>query len=273
MSTLAVLSVALAGAVAGLLGALLGLGGGVFLVPFLVTAFELPFASARGISLMTVVATSSAVAAAGRGRGLVNLRLAMVLQVVTAAGSLTGGLTSAMLSERLLTALFAAVMAGISVVMLIRLDRRNIILDTGVDPGPLGGRIHDPESGRDVVYRLRRMPLALVVSFVGGNVSSLLGIGGGVLMVPALNAWCGVPLRVAAATSAFMIGVTAIAALPLYWARGEVAPHLAAGAVLGVMAGSRLGIALVIQLGVRWLKLLMIVVLLAVAAVMALRVL
>jgi uncharacterized membrane protein YfcA len=268
MSVLTVLAVAAAGTFAGTMGALLGLGGGVFLVPFLVAALGLPFPYARGISLMTVVATSSAVAAASRGRNLVNLRLAMLLQVVTAAGGLTGGLTSQFLAEGVLTILFAAFMLAIAVVMLARLNKRNLVAQGDGSPGLLGGTIYDPEHGRAMVYRLRRLPVALAISFVGGNVSSLLGIGGGILMVPALNAWCGIPMRVAAATSAFMIGVTAIAALPLYWARGEVLPPLAAGAVLGVLVGSRIGITLVTRLKVRWLKLLLIVVLLVVSAIM-----
>ena len=90
-----------------------------------------------------------------------------------------------------------------------------------------------------VTYRVKRLPLALVASFVAGNVSSLLGIGGGVIKVPVLNAWCGVPLRAAAATSAFMIGVTATAGAIIYYGNGQLVPALAAAAVLGVQLGSR----------------------------------
>ena len=85
--------------------------------------------------------------------------------------------------------------------MLTRLERRNVIVDTNVDPGPLGGRFHDEESGGDVVYRVRRLPVALGASFLAGNVSAAFGIGGGILKVPVLTAWCGVPMRVSAATS------------------------------------------------------------------------
>lgn len=267
-AALPALIVALGGMAAGLLGALLGVSGGVLLVPLLVAALGLPFPNARAISLMTVVATSSIVASGRRSRHLLNLRLAMLLQVMAAAGGLAGGVTSAFFSERALTALFAGIMLAMALVMATRLNRRNVILDAGVDPGPLGGRIFDLESGREVAYRLKRMPLALAVSFVGGNVSSLIGIGGGVIMVPPLNAWCGVPMRAAAATSAFMTGVTAASALPIYYARGEVVPHLAAAAVLGVLVGSRVGFAIVTRAAVRWLKMLLIAVLLLVAAVM-----
>lgn len=260
--------VALGGAAAGLLGALLGVSGGVLLVPLLVAALGLPFSNARAISLMTVVATSSVVASGRRSRQFVNPRLAMLLQVMSAAGGLTGGLTSALFSEQALTALFAGVMFAMALVMTTRLNRRNVILDTGVEAGVLGGRIFDPETGGEVVYRLRRVPLALAVAFVGGNVSSLVGIGGGVIMVPPLNAWCGVPMRAAAATSAFIIGVTAASALPIYYARGQVVPHLAAAAVLGVLVGSRAGFAIVTRAAVRWLKLLLVAVLLAVGAAM-----
>jgi uncharacterized membrane protein YfcA len=267
-AALPVIVLVLGGVAAGLLGALLGVSGGVLLVPLLVAVLGLPFSSARAISLMTVVATSSVVASGRRSHHLVNPRLAMLLQVMSAAGGLAGGVTSALFSERVLTALFAGVMLTMALVMATRLNRRNVILDAGAEPGILGGRIFDPESGRVIVYRLKRVPLALAVSFIGGNVSSLIGIGGGVIMVPPLNAWCGVPMRAAAATSAFMIGVTAASALPIYYARGEVVPHLAAAAVLGVLVGSRAGFAIVTRAAVRWLKVLLMIVLLVVAAVM-----
>ena len=271
MPTAHVLEVMAMGGIAGLLGALLGLGGGVFLVPFLVGVLAQPFPIARGISLMTVIATSSAVASGSGGRDLINLRLAMLLQVATAAGALVGGVTAAYVPEPVLTALFGFVTLVVAIVMLVRLDRRNVILDADVDPGRFGGRFYEYESGQHVVYRLRRMPLALAVSFVGGNVSSLLGIGGGILMVPALNAFCGVPMRAAAATSSFMIGITAVSAVPIYYMRDEVIPHLAAAAVIGVLVGSRLGLRFAIRTRAKRLKLMMIAVLVAVTVLMAWR--
>jgi uncharacterized membrane protein YfcA len=236
-----VLIVMAAGAAAGGLGALLGIGGGVFLVPFLNLVVGLPFLSAAGISLMTVLATSSAVSARSSGRQLINLRLGMVLGVATVTGAFVGSLTVGMLTDRQLQRLFAIVTAGIALLMLTRLDRRNVILDPTVDPGALGGRYFEQESGGEVTYRISRLPLGLGVSFVAGVLSILLGIGGGILKVPALNALCGVPMRAAAATSAFMIGVTALAGALKYYVRGDIRPELAAAAVLGVLAGSRAG--------------------------------
>lgn len=259
------------GVLAGAAGALLGLGGGIFLVPALVAGFHLPFPVVRGISLMTVIATSTAVAAGSAGRAVTNLRLAMVLQVMAAIGGLAGGLTAKFIPDRVLTWGFALLMAGIAGVMITRLERRNVILDPEVSPGIFGGRFHEHESGGEVVYRVKRLPLALGITFFSGCVSSLLGLGGGIVMVPALNAWCGVPMRVAAATSTVMIGITAVAAAPIYYARGEVVPHLAAAAVLGVLAGSQAGMRVGVRLRARRLKQLMIAVLLAVSAAMVVR--
>lgn len=257
-----------AGGIAGCLGALLGIGGGVFLVPFLNVMLGLPFKVAAAVSLMTVIATSSAVSASSAGRNLINLRLGMLLEVASAAGGLMAGITLHYLSERTLFAGFAAVAAVIALIMTTRLDRRNV-LPADCNPGVLGGRFHDEESGGEVVYRLRRLPVAMLASFVAGNVSGFLGIGGGILKVPVLNAWCGVPMRAAAATSALMIGVTAVASAPIHYANGYVRPPLAAAAVIGVLLGSRGGLWLSTQARAKRLKMLMVGVLLAVATVYA----
>ncbi len=257
----------MAGAVAGSLGALLGIGGGVFLIPLLNVGLGLPLKTAAGISLMTVIATSNAVAANSAARRIINLRLGMLLQVAAVAGALVGALVVQRLAASTLYIIFATVTAVIAGVMLTRLDRRNVILDSSIDPGALGGRFYEEESGREVVYRVRRLPAALGVSLAGGVISGLLGIGGGILQVPALNAWCGVPMRAAAATTAAMIGVTALGSAPIYYARGHVIAPLAAAAVLGVLAGSRVGMWLSGRARARGLKLLMALVLAAVAAV------
>src|SRR5436190_11673836 len=129
-----------AGTVAGSLGALLGLGGGIFLVPFLNLGLNFPIAAAAAISLTTVIATSSSVSAGRAGKQLINIRLGMVLEVATAAGSLLGGITAQMVAQSTLQRLFGVVTSIVAVMMLSRLNRRNVILDPAVDPGTLGGR-------------------------------------------------------------------------------------------------------------------------------------
>jgi hypothetical protein len=266
--TLAILG---AGVVAGAFGATLGIGGGIFLVPFLNLVLGLPITVAAAISLTTVIGTSSSVSAARAGQRLINLRLGMSLEVATAAGSLAGGITAQLLSEDTIRRLFAAMMTVIAVLMLRTLNQRLTIAGTSVDPGLLGGQFEDVQSGGIVSYRVKRFPLALVASFVAGNVSSLLGIGGGVIKVPVLNAWCGIPLRAAAATSAFMIGVTATAGAIIYYGNGQLVPALAAAAVLGVQAGSWIGLRIGERASNRALKLVMATVMIVVAVIMAVR--
>src|ERR671926_278975 len=151
----------IAGAVAGSLGALLGLGGGIFLVPFLNLGLHFPFTAAAAISLTTVIATSSSVSAARTGKQLINMRLGMLLEVATAAGSLFGGVTAQFLAQSTLQRLFGGVAIVVAGIMLTRLSRRNVILDPSVDPGVLGGRFYEEESGGMVTYQVRRLPLAI----------------------------------------------------------------------------------------------------------------
>lgn len=250
---------------------MLGLGGGVFLVPLLNLGLGFPLRTAAAISLCTVIATSSSVSAGQAGSQLINLRLGMVLEVATVAGSLLGGLTAHLFSEAVLQRLFGVVAVLTALAVLARINRRNVILDPDAEPGPLGGKFLDEESGRRVTYRVTRLPAALLASFAAGNVSSLLGLGGGVLKVPALNTWCGVPVRAAAATSAFMIGVTATGGAIIYYGRGDLPALLAAPAVLGVQLGSWAGFRLAGRLSAKWLKGLLTIVLLLVAALMFIR--
>lgn len=264
MSLALVAAVMLAGAVAGGLGSLLGIGGGVFLVPFMNVVLGLPFKTAAAVSLMTVIATSSAVSAGTAGRQLMNLRLGMLLEIASTAGGLAAGITVAYMTDHALHVLFACVTAIIAAMMLTRLDRRNV-LASDADPGRLGGRYYELESGREVVYRVKRLPVAMFASLAAGAISAGFGIGGGILKVPVLNAWCGVPMRAAAATGALMIGVTAVSSAPIQYSLGYVKPPLAAAAVLGVLAGSRAGFWWGGRARAKWLKLLMACVLAAVS--------
>ena len=259
------------GVAAGGVGALLGIGGGVFLVPLLHIALGFPLRTAAAISLATVIATSSSVSAGRAQEHLINIRLGMVLEVATVAGSLLGGLTAHLFSEATLQRLFAIVTLVAAASVLSRVNRRNVMLEPSADPGALGGRFHEAESGCVVTYQVKRLPVGLLASFVAGNVSSLLGVGGGVIKVPALNAWCGIPLRAAAATSAFMIGVTATGGAIIYYGRGDLPALAAAPAVLGVLLGSWMSLRVAHQVPAKWLKILLIVVLVSVAALMFVR--
>jgi uncharacterized protein len=254
-----------AGAVTGLLGAVLGTGGGVFLIPILVIGLGLKMHEAVATSIISVIATSSAVASTNVERGIANMRLGMTLETATSLGAIAGGLTASLLAPRTLEGLFALMLVPTAVLMWRgrtekpalaggppasgqTTERTSAARAAASDepqpqpqpPSALGASYVDP-SGGAVSYEVERLPAGLAVSFLAGNLSGLLGIGGGVFKVPALHLLCGVPIKAAAATSNFMIGVTAVASAFLYYGRGEVVPGVTAAAVLGVLGGSALG--------------------------------
>jgi len=259
----------LMGVLSGSLGAMLGIGGGVFLVPFLILVVGLPFHQAAAISLAAVIATSTAVSAATAGRQLINLRLGMVLEVATAAGGLAGGLTAQLLSPQALQIVFAIVALFVAAVVVRSTEAA--ALPPNAEVGKLGGRFTDARTGETVTYAVRRLPLSLAASFFAGNLSTLLGIGGGVVKVPVMVTWSGVPMRVAAATSAFMIGVTATSGAVIYYGHGEMIPALAAAAVLGTQTGSAIGLRVAARARARGLRRLLAGVLVVVAVLMLVR--
>lgn len=253
----------------GSLGAMLGIGGGVFLVPFLILVVGLPFHQAAAVSLAAVIASSTAVSAATAGRQLINLRLGMALEVATAAGGLAGGLTAQMLSPQTLQIIFAVVALLVAAAVVRGSEKPPLPHDA--DTGLLGGRFTDERTGQSVTYAVHRLPAGLVASFLAGNLSTLLGVGGGIVKVPVLVTWCGIPMRVAAATSAFMIGVTATSGAVIYYGHGAMIPALAASAVLGTQLGSALGLRASARAQTRGLRMLLAGVLVVVAGLMLVR--
>lgn len=233
------LGLAAAGAAAGTLGAILGIGGGVFLVPVLALFFQVPMLQAVAAGLVAVIATSSAVASVNVEKGLANMRLGIVLELATVLGALLGALIAGWLAPAALMGLFGIVQAVVGL-MLWRgpAEAKDA---ARLAPGALGASYYDPAAKAEVSYRVRRLWAGLAVSLAAGGLSGLLGIGGGALKVPALHLFCGVPMKAAAATSNFMIGVTAAASAFLYFGRGDVEPVTTSAVVLGVLAGSAAG--------------------------------
>lgn len=231
------------GAAAGLFGSLLGLGGGVFLVPVLVLFLGVDMAHAAGASLTAVIATSSAAASVYVDRGVANMKLGVVLETATVLGAICGGVSAGLLPARALVGLFGAVLVAATAALL---SSRPEAGDGPEEPGggPLDGEYFDPALGRRVRYRVRRLPAGLSASFVAGGLSGLLGIGGGLVKVPALHLFCGMPMKASAATSNYTIGVTAAAGAIVYFNQGMLDPDLCGITVLGVLGGSWAGTAL-----------------------------
>ncbi len=229
------------GFVAGTFGALLGLGGGVFLIPYLVLVLGLPVHQAIATSIVAVIATSSAGAALNLERHTVNVRLGMLLEIATVLGAIAGGITANVLSGAVLTKLFS-VLLFLAAILMVRRARNHTRTEPVHLDGVLPGIVPDDGTGNPVPYTVRRIPGVLGVSFVAGNVSGLLGIGGGIFKVPAMNMISGIPIKAAAATSNFMIGVTAAASAFIYFAHGHLHPMIGSAAALGVLFGSFTGV-------------------------------
>ena len=243
------------GVIAGFLGALLGIGGGVFLVPLLNGFLGMSFQEARGISLVGVLGTSASAAMGNPTKRLLNPRLAIFLLLFSVTGASVGAMYSNRFSTRVYELLFGGSMAMVALLMVARRNVRNVLPPETRDVGVLGGRIHDDDSGSNVAYRVRRLPVAAGVSFLAGALASLIGIGGGVVIVPALNTLCGVPIRVAAATSVLMIGVTTIPGVAASWHNGFLGDyHLAALTSLGALTGFQVGLHVSPRFQVKWLK-------------------
>jgi len=231
---------------AGWLGALVGIGGGVVIVPTLVLGFGLDIRFAVAASLVAVIATSTSAGSVYLGRGITNTRLGMTLEVATTIGGMTGGLVAALVPVDVITALFAGVMSVTAVLVLrgaghptLRLVETMAVDEVGwEEPGMLAGAYVDEARGGLVRYRAKRLWVGSAVSLLAGSVSGMLGVGGGFLKVPAMNLGMDVPVKVAAATSNFMIGVTAAASVFIYFQRGYLEPLVAVPVALGVVGGS-----------------------------------
>ncbi len=229
------------GLVAGILGATLGLGGGVFLVPALTLLFHLPIRVAVGTSLVGVIATSAGVAAVAPRRRGADVALALRLEVATTAGAVAGSLLAGLVSPRALSVLFAFVVF-FTAAYLVYKGRRQAA-------GAVPERLFHQD------YRPRRWPAGLTIASLAGMISGLLGVGGGFIKVPIMYALMGVPLGVATATSNFMVGITAAASIFVYYGRGDIHPMVAVPTALGVFSGAMLGVYILPRLRVTWLRL------------------
>ena len=253
---------------AGLFGALLGLGGGVILVPVLTLVLCIDIHYAIGASIVSVIATSSGAAAAYLRDGVTNIRVAMFLEIGTTIGAIVGAFIGGLLGGPGLFVIFGVVLLYSAYAMY---RRRDAELPTGVEMGPLANFLHlgssyyDTALNQSVAYNVRGARYGLPLMFIAGAVSGLLGIGSGILKVPAMDLAMKLPLKVSTATSNFMIGVTAAASAGVYFIRGDVNPFIAAPVAMGVLIGATLGTRLMMRTRSTIVRRVFIVVLLFVA--------
>lgn len=236
------------GGLAGGLGSMLGIGGGVVLVPALVLGFGIPLEEAVPASLMCVVANSCAAAAGYVENRLSDIRLGLTLELATVMGAIAGGLVAAYLAPAVVATAFGVFTLFVSLQMLLRRPR--------------------VEESVSAEYSPVNYPLGVSGSFVAGGLSALLGVGGGPLKVPLMNQGMRVPFKVASATSNLMIGVTGAASVAAYAWRGHVKLALVSPLVVGVLGGAWVGSQLMPKVPTQVLKRLFAVVLLVVAVQM-----
>ena len=259
------------GSAAGVFGSLLGLGGGVLIVPLLTLVFGLDVRAAVGVSLVSVIVTSSAAAGVYLERNIANLRLGMTLELFTAIGALIGGVIAFLIDERLIAFLFAALLGYVAFTMArgggsrdetppaVDADTRSREPLPDAADGVLGSRAIARLSGDD--YVIRNLRRGIAGSTGAGVISALVGVGGGIVKVPLMHLGMGVPIRVATATSNLMIGVTGASSAVIYLLRGEIDPYVAGPVAIGVFLGATGGSRIAHRVDLRVLRILFVVVL------------
>ncbi|HEY2092298.1 MAG TPA: sulfite exporter TauE/SafE family protein [Thermoanaerobaculia bacterium] len=259
---------------AGFLGSLLGLGGGMIVVPALTLLLHIDIRLAIGASIVSVIATSSGAAAAYVRDHLANIRVAMFLEIGTTSGAITGAWIAGLLHPRWLFVLFGSILGYSALAMLRgrkRSRERHHVESSLARHLRLGESYFDDARGEEVVYEPTRPIVGLSLMYIAGMVSGLLGIGSGALKVPAMDLAMELPIKVSTATSNFMIGVTAAASAGLYFARGQIDPFVAAPVALGVLAGAFAGSKMLGKISSRAVRMTFVAVLLLVSIQMLVR--
>ena len=254
------------------LGGMLGMASGIFIVPVLTMFGHVDIRSAIGASIVSVIACSCSSAAPFLKGRLTNVRLAIVLETATTAGALSGVLLAGTIPASYLFLIFGMILLLSAQQMLTK--RRDPAL---APTQPLTGRsttrrldssYPDRTRGRDIAYRVERLPMGMMLMYGAGLISALLGIGSGVLKVPAMDTALRLPLKVSSATSNFMISVTAAASAGAYLVRGYIAVPIAGSVALGSVVGAILGARVLMSISNDKIRLLFVVVLVALAAQM-----
>ena len=255
--------------VAGFLGALTGLGGGVVVVPALALLLGVNIKYAIGASLVSVIATSSGAAAAYVREGFSNVRIGMLLEIATTIGAIVGAMIAARVSTHLIAIIFGLVLIQAAIQSLFKAKPE---AEEPVESDALGKRLRlggtYPVNGEPSSYGVRNVPVGFSLMFGAGALSGLLGIGSGALKVIAMDRAMKIPFKVSTTTSNFMIGVTAAASAGVYLSRGYIDPRVAMPVMLGVLGGAYLGTKVLVHAEVRTLRIVFGVVVFALAAEM-----
>ncbi|WP_142683900.1 sulfite exporter TauE/SafE family protein [Chitinophaga polysaccharea] len=239
---------------AGLLGSLTGLGGGVVIIPLLTLVFHADIRYAIGTALVASIATSSGSASAYVKEGITNIRLGMFLEIATTTGAVVGALLAVYMPTNVVAIIFGLVLIFSSLMSF----RKKVEFTAGKDDSKAAEQLRlngsYPSAGGIVDYKVHHVPGGYLMMTFAGVMSGLLGIGSGALKVLAMDNIMRIPFKVSTTTSNFMIGVTAAASAVVYLQRGYISPGLCMPVVLGVLAGAFAGSRLLARANVKWLR-------------------
>ncbi len=246
ISLVSSLLLSLTGIVAGIIGALTGLGGAVIITPVLSILFGVPLEYAAGASLVATIATSSGSAVAYIKDKVTNIRIGMSLEIATTAGAIFGALAAAFVySHNLAYLIFIAFGSALLLSIYPTLKNRNFQKknkpDHSTEVFQLRGSYYDKAEKKTIAYSGVRWWLGEGIMFIAGTLSGLLGVGSGVLKVLAMDSGMRLPIKVSTATSNFMIGVTAVTGSAIYWGLGYIRPFLVTPVIIGVLIGAAIG--------------------------------
>ncbi|RII26089.1 MAG: permease [Geobacter sp.] len=236
---------------AGIIGSILGLGGGIIIVPTLTLLFGMPMRTAVAASTISIIATSTGAAVAFLHDRLTNTRVAMWLEMGTSTGALTGAILAGYLNQRFLFILFGVLLAysGYNMFKTRKAELPGEVVPDRVSRRlDLGGSYYDRLLGKRIDYQVTGTLPGLVIMYFSGAAAGLLGIGAGIFKVSAMDQVMHMPFKASTATSNFMIGVTAASGAVVYFARGDVKPLVAGPVVLGVLLGAVVGARLMVRM-------------------------
>ena len=262
MSILVFTLILLAGAfVAGFLGSLTGLRGGVVIIPLLTLIFHVDIRYAIGASLISVIATSSGAAAAYVKEGISNIRIGMFLEIATTIGAVVGAIVAVYAPTQLIAVLFGIILLISAALSLQKRQEKMVNMPNAKIAALLRLNSSYPDqTGKEIKYTVAHVPGGFLMMMVAGIISGLLGIGSGALKVIAMDNIMKLPFKVSTTTSNFMIGVTAAASAGVYLGRGYIDPGLSMPVVLGVLIGAFVGSKVLVKAQTKSLRILFAVV-------------
>ncbi|CAI2685384.1 sulfite exporter TauE/SafE family protein [Apilactobacillus apinorum] len=247
------------GIVAGIGGAILGLGGGIIVTPVLTLFFHMDIKYAIGASIIVVIATSSGSTIAYLKDEVLNLRVAMFLEIATTIGALSGALLTGVLEPKYLYILFGLLLlfSGFNMVKkLLNKSKSNLSTkdDKLAEKLRLNSSYYDKSEKKQIDYKVENIPRGLSVMFGAGLASGLLGIGSGAFKVIAMDTFMKMPLKPSSATSNLMMGVTAAASATVYFFNGSILPQVAVPLALGILGGATVGSRIMQVLPAKWIR-------------------